>query len=183
MQDEGLLSGFLRDRRLAATSRILCSGSVLDYGCGDGTLAAIIPARRYLGVDNHPECLEAARERNPGHRFISPAELRDETQLFERIAGLAVIEHLARPAAWLSELRTHMAPGALIVLTTPPPGSGGLQKLGSRIGLLSRRANEQHVALLGRSDLDELAAAADLELVDYRRFLLGFNQRAILRRR
>src|SRR5690242_3555435 len=51
-----------------------CSGSVLDIGCGIGTLRRYLPqARDYCGIDVSPVAVAKCRERFPGDLF----EVRD----------------------------------------------------------------------------------------------------------
>ena len=51
--------------------------------------------------------------------------------------------------------------------------------LGSRIGLFSRHANEEHEELLNYERLHLAGTRAGLDLVFYKRFLLGGNQLAV----
>lgn len=50
------------------------SGSVLDFGCGDGRMAPAFSAERYVGVDVNPHAIEACRRSFPGWRFEIAAE-------------------------------------------------------------------------------------------------------------
>jgi len=68
---------------------------------------------------------------------------------------------------------------ARVVLTTPHPCSDWIHDAGAAIGLFSRHANEEHEQLLDQRRLMEIGAAANLELVFYRRFLGMVNQLAI----
>ena len=54
--------------------------------------------------------------------------------------------------------------------------------LGARVGLFSRHASEEHEQLLDRTRLESLAEKAGLNLVHYRRVLLGANQLAVMKR-
>src|SRR5260370_40262180 len=88
----GLLSPFLRSRRIAAVEPFLGQGRLLDIGCGTGTLANHVNSTRYLGVDQDEESISIARNKFLTHRFLTLAEFSqspNENQ-FERIAGLAV---------------------------------------------------------------------------------------------
>src|SRR6266436_567194 len=95
----GLLSPFLRSRRITAVGKFLGQGPLLDIGCGTGALARNVDSTRYLGVDQDEESIAIARNLFPTHRFLTLAEFaqsKNENQ-FERIAGLAVIEHVEDP--------------------------------------------------------------------------------------
>jgi 2-polyprenyl-3-methyl-5-hydroxy-6-metoxy-1,4-benzoquinol methylase len=179
-QYTGLLSPFLRDRRIAA-ARSHLSGRVLDIGCADGPLAALVPADRYVGVDLAQAAVDAARTAHPAHRFEVITDLRpDET--FDTIAALAVIEHVPQPARWLTDLAGHLAPGGSIVLTTPHATWEPLHDLAARLRLTSREAQEEHETTFTRETLGAVIAEAGLRMVRYERFLARMNQLAIAQR-
>src|SRR5438105_14192970 len=95
----GLLSPFLRSRRIAAVRTFLGQGRLLDIGCGTGELARYVESTRYIGVDQDEESIAIAKNLFPAHRFLTIAEFtqsQHENQ-FERIIVLAVIEHLEDP--------------------------------------------------------------------------------------
>ena len=48
-----------------------CRGSVFEFGCGDGRLAPAFHPDSYAGFDINPAALAAAREANPGHRYVT----------------------------------------------------------------------------------------------------------------
>ncbi len=183
VQVSGLLSPFLLERRLAAARPHVAEGRVLDYGCGNGELARYVEPSRYLGLDADPASVEAARARHPRHRFVavSGGEQAAGAGRFDVVVGLAVIEHLADPEAWLRQLRSCLAPGGRIVLTTPHPALRRAHEFGAWLGLFSRDAAEEHNVLIGRRLMRRLASAAGFEIAELRRFLLGCNQLFILR--
>jgi len=65
---------------------------------------------------------------------------------------------------------------ARIVCTTPHPAMDWVHWTGSRIGLFSRSANEEHEDLFNRERLVETGRLAGLRETSYRRFLAGANQ-------
>ncbi len=179
-QTDGLLSPFLRRRRIAAV-RAHLSGRVLDFGCGTGALAAALPPENYLGVERDAESLRLARSRFPLHRFITPGELDTETYGFDTVAALAVIEHFSKPGDFFRLVRPHLKDGGRLVITTPRPLTEAMHRLGSRLGLFSRAADEEHEDLLNRKSLQKACREEGFEMCHYRRFLLGLNQLAVLR--
>lgn len=182
-QTSGLLSPYLRRRRLAAVRPYLGGGRVLDYGCGVGELARRVPPERYLGVDRDAESLAAARARFPSHRFVVPEELEAAAAAeagFDLVVALAFIEHLADPGAWLAATSRRLAPGGRMVLTTPEPRLFGVHRLGAAAGLFSREGAAEHQTPIARADLTVLAADARLRVLVARRFLLGANQLFVL---
>ena len=179
---EGLLSPFLRAKRIAAVRPHL-RGRVLDVGCGSGALAAFVDSARYVGLEPDSASIAAARARHPDHRFVQGTALSGE--YFDTIVTLAVIEHLGDPVAFLGQLAGNLAPNAeaRLLCTTPHPALDWAHDVGARIGLFSHSANEEHEELLGRQRLADAGRAAGLEVVTYRRFLLGANQLCVYRAR
>jgi SAM-dependent methyltransferase len=172
---EGLLSPYLRAQRLKA-ARPFLRGKVLDVGCGSGVLASLVAAADYFGVDRDEAIVAAARRAFPGHRF--DASLPAHGMAFDTVVSLAVIEHVADPAAFLRELKGYLSPTAeaRIICTTPHPSVDWVHAAGARLGLFSWSAHEEHQALLDEGALRLAGRNAGLEMAVYRRFLFGANQ-------
>ena len=178
----GLLSPFLRSRRIAAVEPFLGQGRLLDIGCGTGTLALHVDSTRYLGVDQDEESIAIAKNKFPTHRFLTLAEFaqsQNENQ-FERIVGLAVIEHVDDPQKWLTWLRRLLKSGGQVVLTTPHPSTRWLHEFGAAIGLFSREGAKEHRELINRYRMIQLAETSGFRIRHFRRFLLGCNQLFVL---
>jgi 2-polyprenyl-3-methyl-5-hydroxy-6-metoxy-1,4-benzoquinol methylase len=154
-------------------------GRVLDYGCGDGQLAATCQPKAYVGVDVNLRALDQARAAHPGFRFATSVSGQER---FDTVAAFAFIEHVPDPGAWLARFASLLAPGGRIVLTTPHPSMAWAHTLGARTRLFSWDAHQEHQELLDRKRLHELASDAGLLVEAYRRFLLGANQLLVLRR-
>jgi 2-polyprenyl-3-methyl-5-hydroxy-6-metoxy-1,4-benzoquinol methylase len=178
---EGLLSPLLRRHRIEA-ARAFLHGRVLDIGCGSGALAEMVPEQLYLGVDVSEPSLRAARLRHARHRFQSTLPALEPA--FDTVVALAVIEHVPDPTSFLRDLAARLAPSpeSRIVCTTPHPSVDWVHKAGALLGLFSRHAAEEHEHLLGRRQLQAIAAECGLRVVMYRRFLLGANQILVFRR-
>lgn len=179
---EGILSPYLRRKRFEAVLPHL-RGTILDYGCGSGKLAAFVNRVNYCGIDIDNVSLRQAAIEFPYHDFIS--KLPDPNKKFSTIVSLAVIEHVDSPEQFLCELKEYLeiSDTSRLVITTPHPSVGWVHDLGSTIGLFSRHANEEHEELLGRSALELAGEQADLKLITYRRFLFGANQLAVFGKR
>jgi trans-aconitate methyltransferase len=177
---DGLLSPFLRDRRLAA-ARPHLRGRVLDVGCAEGHLAGLVPAADYVGVDLDEGILAEARAAHPDHTFVGIDEL-DPTQRFDTIAALAVIEHVPDPPGWLQRWADHLVEGGRVVVTTPYDRYEPVHGLAARLRLTSDEAHDEHETTFDRESLDELFDEVGLKLTTYRRFLLGLNQLAVATR-
>jgi len=174
-------------RLLAALPHLPRGGRVLDVGCG----LTDLPDRlsEYVGCDRDADVLAAQRERFPKRDFFEwdvacgaapPLLVREGP--FEGILLLAVLEHLADPAAALSRITPLLSPGGRLVATTPHPSGRWPLEAGAALGLLSPHARDEHETLLGRAALEEAGRSAGVPLVLYRRFLLGLNQLAVFSR-
>jgi 2-polyprenyl-3-methyl-5-hydroxy-6-metoxy-1,4-benzoquinol methylase len=172
----GLFSPFLRSRRIKAVQKYL-KGQILDYGCGIGLICDLVPQPSYIGVDIDQKVLTSARHAYPEARFYTPTGFAKLSDLkFDTIIGLAIIEHVADPLKFLKSMSKRLKTGGRIVLTTPHPSLEWLLHVGDKIGLFSRASHEEHNVLLDRKLATALAKEANLQLLLYRRFLLGANQ-------
>lgn len=177
---EGLLSPWLRSKRIAV-ARPYLSGRVLDFGCGSGELASVIPPDSYTGVEIDEISLKGAQERFAEHQFVS--SLHDLNQRYDTVVSLAVIEHVDDPVGFLVTLAKCLneSSSSSLVITTPHPAIDWVHDIGAKLGLFSSHANEEHHDLLNRSRLVEVGLEAGLVLTEYVPFLLGGNQLAVYR--
>jgi 2-polyprenyl-3-methyl-5-hydroxy-6-metoxy-1,4-benzoquinol methylase len=179
---DGYFSPFLRNQRMEA-ARPHIGGRVLDFGCGIGLVCDWVDEDRYVGVDVDARVLEFAKKRHPKARFLTPDAMDAIAgEKFDTVVGLAVIEHLPNPLGFLKDAAGSLAKGGRIVLTTPNPALDWAHGLGARIGLFARESHDEHQSLMKRGQLTDAAGAAGLVLTDYRRFLFGANQLAVLMR-
>lgn len=181
----GLLTRRVQAARLGAAAPYL-SGRVLDVGCGLTDLPGRLDA--YVGCDRNADVLAENRRRFPRARFVewdistsdAPEELSGER--FDVVLLLAVLEHVSDPGAVLARVAPLLSASGRVVLTTPHPLGALPLEAGSKLGLLSRHADEEHETLLDRAAIDAAARRASLRPAAYRRFLLGLNQLAVLER-
>ncbi len=185
----GLLTRRVQRARLAvALPHVPHGARLLDLGCG----LTDLPARfaSYVGCDRNPVVLSEMRRRHPGAAFAAwdldadapPPEVLAGAP-YDAILMLAILEHLPSPARALGRAVALLAPGGVLVATTPHPLGRLPLEAGARLGLLSRHADEEHETLLDRAALERAAASAGLVLTAYSRFLAGLNQLAVLTRR
>lgn len=142
-------AGELR-RRLAAAGHD--AGTVVDLGCGGGTLAAAVHDAGYavLGIDLSPAMIALARARVPGARFVEGSIW--DTDLPPAVAVTAigeVVNYAADARAGLDQLarlfaRVHAAlePGGVFLFDVATPGRGGPS--GSRSGFTDTGAYTMH---------------------------------------
>ena len=176
--EQGVFSPFLQRARIAA-SRPHLTGHILDIGCGNGAIAAYVRPHLYLGIDRDQDALAAAKASFPAHRF--EATLPTDSA-FDTVLALAVIEHLKHPRAALDSWSALLADRGRIVLTTPHRSFRIAHDAGSRLGLFSREAADEHEEMFDRELLSAIAEESGLRVVHYRRFLGGANQLFLLQR-
>lgn len=102
-------------------------GRALDVGCGTGFLLERLAERGWsgVGVDLSPESVDHARRRleaiGAADRLSAQVGSAYEPPEgpFDLIALTDVLEHLEDPRACLRALRARLAPGGLLVISTP----------------------------------------------------------------
>jgi SAM-dependent methyltransferase len=97
---------------------------VCDMACGEGYGSAVLArgAASVVGVDANPEAFEHARRRyrSDNLRFErGPVESHGEAGSFDAVVFLQTIEHVQDPAAVLNHMRSLLAPGGTVYVTTP----------------------------------------------------------------
>ncbi len=122
--------GYIRDRidqhwqADECTLRPLAGRTALDVGCGAGLLAEPLArmGAKVTAVDAAPELITAAKTHADAaglaidYRTIGVEGLGGE---FDLITAMEVIEHVADPRAFVASLAARLAPGGLLILSTP----------------------------------------------------------------
>src|SRR3954468_1169137 len=98
--------------------------TALDVGCGAGLLAEPLARlrARVTGVDAAPELIAVAREHAAARGLAIDYRAGDVQALdgqFDLVTSMEVIEHVADPRAFLNALAARLAPGGLLILSTP----------------------------------------------------------------
>ena len=104
--------------------RPLAGKSALDVGCGAGLLAEPLArlGASVTAIDAAPELIDAARAHAAGqglqidYRAVGVEELEGE---YDLVTALEVIEHVADPQGFVTSLAQRLAPGGLLILSTP----------------------------------------------------------------
>lgn len=175
-----LLTDYLMRRRNELVSRYI-RGDVLDIGCGLGTLIPFLNAgQRYVGIEISEEFVAYLNPRFPQRKFHNcnvdeePLELGDER--FDTVLLVAVIEHLAHSEKALAEIQKYLRLGGSLIITTPTLWHQRIRRLGARLGLFHPHAAAEHVRAYNYAAMRDLVRRVGLEMVEYRRFEMGFNQ-------
>jgi SAM-dependent methyltransferase len=164
----------LRDWRIGVALREVPAGArLLDIGCHDALLLerAPRPARR-VGVDpliepRSADGIELVRAALPG-----PLPFADAS--FDCVTLLAVLEHLADPAACARELSRVLAPGGRAVLTVPSALVDHILDVLRALRILHGMQMEEHHGYdVARTPVVFAQAGFDARV--HRRFELGLN--------
>jgi 2-polyprenyl-6-hydroxyphenyl methylase/3-demethylubiquinone-9 3-methyltransferase len=103
----------------------LAGKRALDVGCGAGLLAEPLArlGAEVTGVDAAEETVAVARRHAAGAGLAIDYRHGELAALglgaFDLVTAMEVLEHVADKAAFLAELAAHLAPGGLMVLSTP----------------------------------------------------------------
>jgi 2-polyprenyl-6-hydroxyphenyl methylase/3-demethylubiquinone-9 3-methyltransferase len=102
----------------------LAGKTALDVGCGAGLLAEPLArlGARVTGIDASPEVIAVAREHAGEHGLEIDYRAGDVQELegqFDLVTAMEVVEHVAEPAAFVAALAKRLAPGGLLIMSTP----------------------------------------------------------------
>lgn len=172
--------GYLRariDSHWGGDSRVrqpLAGRRALDAGCGAGLLAEPLArlGAAVTAIDAAPENIAVARHHAAGqglaidYRQGGVEDLAGEH--FDLIVSMEVIEHVADPARFIAALSGLLAPGGLIILSTPNRTEASrlaLLTIGEGLGMVPRGTHDWD-RFLTPDELGALLSANDLKVLD-----------------
>ena len=146
----------------------------LDVGCGAGLLAEPLArlGAAVTAIDAAPENIVAARHHAEGqglaidYRVGGVEGLAGES--FDLVTSMEVIEHVADPAAFVSGLARALAPGGLLILSTPnrtPKSRLALITIGEGLGMVPKGTHDWS-KFLTPDELTKLLEDAGLKVID-----------------
>lgn len=157
-----------------ASFKPLAGRTALDAGCGAGLLAEPLArmGAAVTGVDAAPENIAVAKHHAEGqglaidYRAGSVADL--DGTAFDLVTSLEVIEHVSDPGAFIAGLAGALAPGGLMILSTPNRTAASrlaLITIGERFGGIPRGTHDWG-RFLTPDELTGLVEAAGLRVID-----------------
>ena len=152
----------------------LAGRSAIDVGCGAGLLAEPLARMggQVTGVDAAPENIAAARVHAAGQGLAIRYHAGELAALppatFDLVTSMEVVEHVTDPAAFTGELAARLAPGGLMILSTP--NRTALSKLllveaAERVGAVPRGTHDWD-QFLKPEELIKLIEGVGLEVID-----------------
>lgn len=159
----------------AKALRPLAGMTALDVGCGAGLLTEPLArmGAAVTGIDAAPENIAAAKAHAAGqglsidYRACEVAEVAGE---FDLITAMEVIEHVTDPEAFIAALAARLAPGGLMILSTPNRTALsrlGLITIGEGLGQIPKGTHDWD-KFLTPEELTALLGEAGLAVIDTR---------------
>ena len=155
----------------------LAGKTALDVGCGAGLLCEPLArlGASVTGVDAAPENIGAAHAHAQATGLTIDYQAGEfETvargRTFDLVTSMEVIEHVTDPAAFVAGLATALAPGGLMILSTPnrtPLSRLAMITVGEGLGMIPRGTHD-HAKFLTPDELTRLLADAGLAVADLR---------------
>jgi 2-polyprenyl-6-hydroxyphenyl methylase/3-demethylubiquinone-9 3-methyltransferase len=169
-----------KDRR---DRKPLTGKQVLDVGCGAGLLTEPLArlGASVTGIDAARQNIEAARAHTEAmglmidYRSGDVVELLADGARFDLVTSMEVIEHVADPAVFVAALASLLAPGGLLVVSTPnrtPQSRLAMITLGEGLGRIPKGTHDWN-RFITPEELEKLLSSQGLEIIDRRG--LGFS--------
>ena len=147
--------------------------SALDVGCGAGLLAEPLArlGAKVTAIDAAPELIEVAKAHAGGQGLeidYRHAAVEDMDGTFDLVTSMEVIEHVADPQAFLNSLAARLAPGGLMILSTPNRTAWSkllMVTIAEGIGQIPKGTHD-HGKFITPEEMKAMMAAAGLAVID-----------------
>ncbi|MEZ5707934.1 MAG: bifunctional 2-polyprenyl-6-hydroxyphenol methylase/3-demethylubiquinol 3-O-methyltransferase UbiG [Blastomonas sp.] len=152
----------------------LAGKSALDVGCGAGLLCEPLArlGAAVTGIDAAGENIAVARQHAArGGLAIDYRHGGVETldaRRFDLVTSMEVIEHVSDPDAFIAGLKARLAPGGLMILSTPNRTAMSrllLVEAAERLGMVPRGTHDWD-RFMTPAELGDRLAAAGLKVID-----------------
>ena len=147
--------------------------AALDVGCGAGLLAEPLArlGARVTAIDAAAELIDVARSHAAGQGLeidYRHAAVEDFDGRFDLVTSMEVIEHVADARAFLESLAARLAPGGLMILSTP--NRTGLSRLlmitlAEGIGQIPKGTHD-HGKFITPDEMQAMMEAVGLAVID-----------------
>lgn len=153
--------------------RPLAGKTALDVGCGAGLLAEPLArlGAKVTGIDAAPEVIAVARDHAAGQGLevdYRHAAVEDVAGRFDLVTSMEVIEHVAEPRAFLARLAARLAPGGLMILSTPNRTARSrllMITIAESIGQIPKGTHD-HGKFITPDEMQAMIAAVGLTVID-----------------
>ena len=144
--------------------RVPAGASVLEIGCGTGTLLHALRPSRGLGVDISPAMVEIAAAKFPSLAFrVADAEAFDPGETFDYVIIPDVVEHVGDVGAMFRSARKACHAGSFVIVTCVNPLWAPVLHIAERLGL---KMPEGEHRWLPAGELRRLAGGAGFDLAE-----------------
>jgi SAM-dependent methyltransferase len=182
----GLLTSWLEQKRLQLAAPY-ARGRILDLGCGYAPFIKYFHPNpdNYIGVEKNPLVFDWLSTHYPAYTFVLSdldGDRLPDLPPCDVILSLALVEHLTDIHHFLEQVNRLLPEAGRFVVTTPTPSGGAVHSVGSRLGLFSGDAREDHSAFYSRDSFSSLVCAHGIQVANYQTFQFGLNQLFVCRR-
>ncbi len=151
----------------------LAGKTALDVGCGAGLLTEPLArlGASVTGIGASPEVIAVAREHAEAMALAIDYRAGDVQEFqcqFDLVTAMEVIEHVADPSTFLKALARRLAPGGLLILSTPNATAWSrlmMITVGEGLGRIPKGTHDFD-NFIGPDRMKTLLADAGLECVD-----------------